>query len=139
MLLCCSNLNGLSKQKIITSIRTFRTVTNIFKQEIKKFSKYIILVRHGEKLDKKTTSTQQKYHQFDPELSEKGKSQADEVGQLIKKYLTDNNILNQTNSNKNIQNSYDIGIRFLVSPFTRAILSAIRIKNQIIIEKDVNK
>ena len=69
MLLCCSNLNGLSKQKIITSIRTFRTVTNIFKQEIKKFSKYIILVRHGEKLDKKTTSTQQKYHQFDPELS----------------------------------------------------------------------
>ena len=84
---------------------------------MKSKSKYLISIRHGERTDH--CGIEPKIHKFDPELTEKGKSQGYEIGNKIIKYLMEQ---------RNIKNE-KIGL--ISSPFSRALQTTINIKKSI--------
>ena len=73
--------------------------------DIKK--KYVILVRHGERADRAGLPII--FHEKDPQLTDKGKRQAYEAGNIIKSFLKET-------INENIDN---IKLDIFSSPFTR--------------------
>lgn len=88
-------------------------------------NKIIILVRHGERIDRYGATPT--IHKYDPELTEKGKNQAYEAGKIINNYLF--NDLKLEKSTK---------IAVISSPFARALQTSLQLKSSLFEETESN-
>ena len=93
--------------------------------EIHGKKKYVILVRHGERADRAGLPII--FHEKDPQLTDKGKRQAYEAGNIIKSFLKET-------INENIDN---IKLDIFSSPFTRTIQTSVQIRNNICKDKKI--
>lgn len=95
-------------------------------EEAKSNHKLLICVRHGERSD--FAGLTPKLHKFDPELTEKGKKQASEIGKIINHSL-----------NKIYKIDQEKKILILASPFARTLQTAKEILLSINEEQKENK
>lgn len=82
---------------------------------MKKFPKYIFILRHGERADavENCDFNMLKCGKYDSELTENGKRQAYEVGNKIKQFLMEKNITHINSNNTSV----------ISSPFARTIIT----------------
>jgi broad specificity phosphatase PhoE len=83
-----------------------------------KSKKYVIIIRHGERAD--YAGNILKFYKFDPELTEKGKLQAEEVGNKLQIKLIEE------------YNLHPNSIAIVSSPFGRTLQTSIKIHDAIV-------
>ena len=88
-------------------------------------NKYVILLRHGERVDR--VGLPITFHPKDPEMTDNGKNQAFEAGKKIKYYIEEN-----------IGDLNQINIHIISSPFTRTLQTSVQLRNSLF-ENDKNK
>jgi broad specificity phosphatase PhoE len=86
---------------------------------MKKFDKFIFIVRHAERADLKPNIDLEslKCGKYDTELTNEGKEEAKKVGKIIRKFIAKNNNVDLNYFNKN-------NFSLVCSPFTRTIQTA---------------
>ena len=82
--------------------------------------KSVLVMRHGERIDCIDENSKQLLSEYDPELTEKGIKQAQDIGNKLKKYL---------NKEINTVNLYS-------SPFTRTIMTGLNVIKELNLENN---
>jgi len=81
--------------------------------------KFLVVIRHGERIDFSAEQNDQKLDPNDPELTEEGKAQAQKIGQIINTYFI-----------KKTPNEFKSCL-ILTSPFSRTIMTSVNIANRL--------
>lgn len=98
-------------------------------KQINKVRKFILITRHGERIDFSKDKAKQQLHANDPELTKDGREHPKQIGELIKTYMKKNFDFVFTPYNSKV----------ISSPFSRTIQTSLNLSATLLSDKNFDR